>query len=80
MPKRKIDLDVKGQAMLESLHLQDVEAVSAKYDLAESSLYRWVDKIKAQWPEILQEAKPGPAGAPAAAVAPPRRRRLSNSL
>ena len=64
MPKRKMDLDVKVQAMLACLHLQDVEAVGDQYDLAESSLYRWFDQIKAQLPEILQEAKPGPHGAP----------------
>lgn len=64
MSKRKIDLDVKVQAMLECLHLQDVEAVTEKYDLSERSLFVWFSKIKEQLPEILQEAKPGPKEAP----------------
>lgn len=64
MPKRKIDLGVKVQAMLECLHLQDVEAVTQKYDLSKRSLFVWFNKIKDHLPETLQEAKPGPKGAP----------------
>ena len=60
MPKRKIDLDVKVQVMLECLHLQDVEAVRQKYDLSRRSVFVWFDKIKEQLGEILQEAKSGP--------------------
>jgi len=64
MPKRKIDLDVKVQAMLECLHLEDVETVTEKYDLSKRSLFVWFDKIKNHLPEILQEAKPGPKRVP----------------
>jgi len=64
MPKRKIDLDVKVQAMLECLHLQDVESTTQKYDLSRRSLFVWFDKIKDQLAEILQEAKSGPKEAP----------------
>ena len=64
MPKRKINLDVKVQVMLECLHLQDVEAATEKYDLSERSLFVWFSRIKEQLPEILQEAKPGPKEEP----------------
>lgn len=76
MPKRKINLDVKVQAMRECLQLADVESVMRKYHLSERSAYNWFGQILERLPEILQDAKPGPK-TPPRTMAPPRRRNRS---
>jgi len=72
MPKRKIDLGVKVQAMLECLQLHNVDAVMDKYGLSKRAAYYWFEKIKARLPEILQEGRPGPKGALPETETPPR--------
>jgi hypothetical protein len=74
MANRKVELDIKVQAMRECLRLANVQAVMRKYDLSERSAFRWYEAILEQLPEILQADKPGPKGQAHASVAPPRRR------
>lgn len=75
MPRRKIDLDTKVQAMRECLHLENVAAIARKYKVSERIAYNWFAQILEHLPASLQQAKPGrkrqahdPAGVP------PRRR------
>jgi hypothetical protein len=77
MANRKIQLDVKVQAMRECLRLQNVEATMRKHQLSERSAFRWFDQILEQLPEILREAKPGPKREPPSTWVPPRRRNRS---
>jgi hypothetical protein len=72
MPKRKINLDVKVQAMRECLHLVEAESVMHKYHLSKRSAYNWFDQILERLPEILQDAKPGPKRPSRLPKAPPR--------
>jgi hypothetical protein len=77
MPKRKINLDVKVQAMRECLQLAEVESVMHKYHLSKRSAYNWFDQILERLPEILQDAKPGPRPPRRSSTAPPRPRHRS---
>jgi hypothetical protein len=75
MANRKVELDIKVQAMRECLRLENVQAVMRKYDLSERSAFRWYEEILEQLPEILRAEKPGPKGQAHQSVVPPRRRR-----
>jgi hypothetical protein len=74
MANRKIQLDVKVQAMRECLHLDNVEATMRKHHLSERSAFRWFEQILERLPEILKETKPGSKSQPPSTLAPPRRR------
>jgi hypothetical protein len=77
MANRKIQLDVKVQAMRECLRLANVEATMRKHQLSERSAFRWFEQILERLPDILQETKPGPKSQRASSAAPPRRRNRS---
>jgi len=77
MPRRKVDLDTKVQAMRECLHLTDVEAVTHKYHLSERTAYSWFAQILERLPDILQNESPGPKRQSDTLTAPPRHRRRS---
>ena len=81
MTNRKVNLDVKVQAMRECLHLENVQSVMRKYHLSKSSAFRWFEDILEQLPEILQTEKPGPKSQRCtqteSPAAPPRRRSRS---
>ncbi len=74
MPRRKVELDTKVQAMRECLRLENVAAVMHKYHLSERAAYNWFEQVLAHLPEILQDAKPGPKSPSPELTAPPRRR------
>jgi hypothetical protein len=76
MSKRKIDLDVKVQAMLECLQLHNVEEVVHKYGLSKRVAYYWFEKIKDHLPEILEASKPGRKVIPPEIEAPPRQQTI----
>ena len=75
MANRKVELNIKVQAMRECLRLANVQAVMHKYDLSERSAFRWFDAILEQLPEILPTEKPGPKNSAPEVSVPPRRRR-----
>jgi hypothetical protein len=75
MANRKIQLDIKVQAMRECLRLQNVEATMRKHQLSQRSAFRWFDQILERLPEILKETKPGPKRETPRTMAPPRRRK-----
>lgn len=78
MANRKIQLDVKVQAMRQCLRLENVEATMRKHQLSERSAFRWFEQILERLPEILKETKPGPKSQPQPPrCAPPRQRNRS---
>jgi hypothetical protein len=44
MPRRKIKLEVKVEAMRECLHMADVEDIACKYGISERAAYNWYRK------------------------------------
>jgi hypothetical protein len=74
MPRRKVDLDTKVQAMRECLHLEHVEATMRKYHLSERAAFNWFAQILERLPDILQNESPGPKRQSDTLLAPPRRR------
>jgi hypothetical protein len=74
MANRKVELDIKVQAMRECLHLAHVQAVMHKYHLSERSAFRWYEAILEQLPEILRVEKPGPKHQADKSSVPPRPR------
>ena len=75
MPRPKIDLDTKVQAMRECLHLENVAAIARKYKVSERIAYNWFAQILEHLPASLQETKPGRKRHAHDPVAPLRRRR-----
>src|SRR5712691_5443489 len=71
MANRKIQLDVKVQAMRECLRLENVEATMRKHQLSERSAFRWFEQILDRLPEILTEAKAGRKSQSPDRLAPP---------
>ena len=74
MPRRKVALDTKVQAMRECLRMENVTTVMHKYQLSERAAYNWFAQVLEHLPEILQEDKPGPKSQSHEPAAPPRRR------
>lgn len=61
MSNRIIPIEIKVQAMEESLRLVNVEAVAARHGVSPDSMYYWLNKkLKPKLPEILANEKPGP--------------------
>jgi len=72
MPRRKIDLHTKVQAMRECLHLKDVAAIAHKYHVSERIAFIWFAQVLEHLPESLQETKPGRKRQTCDSAVPPR--------
>jgi transposase-like protein len=71
MPRRKIELEVKVEAMRECLHMADVKDISRKYGISERAAYNWYARVLEALPDILADDKPGRKPKPKAESAPP---------
>jgi hypothetical protein len=71
MPRRKIELKVKVEAMRECLHMADVEDISRKYGISERAAYNWYARVLEALPDILADDKPGRKRKPKVESAPP---------
>jgi transposase len=59
MPRRKIKLEVKVEAMREGLRLMNVDDLQRKYGVSKQSMYNWYNRILESLPEVLADEKPG---------------------
>ena len=71
MPRRKIELEVKVEAMRECLHMADVKDISRKYGISERAAYNWYARVLEALPDILANDRPGRKPKPKAESAPP---------
>jgi transposase-like protein len=71
MSRRQVELEVKVNAVRESLRLVNVAAVARKHGVTPRVLYQWFHKLWEGLPQLMANAKPGPKAQVKPASSPP---------